>query len=175
MLYRCFPPTVLHTLRSIAAATLLTALGACSTAPTGRTTGTAQTDIEIPSRLSAAQATEVTIYAMSLVGTPYRFGGNTPESGFDCSGLIGHVYKAQSGVLTPRTVSAMSAWGQAVPLESVRTGDLAVFTRNGTASHAGIYVGAGRFVHAPSTGGTVRLETLLAGYWSKQQVSYRRP
>lgn len=113
--------------------------------------------------------------AMGLVGTPYRFGGNTPEAGFDCSGLIAYVHWEAARIRTPRSVAELSGWGELVPPESVRTGDLAVFTLKGRTSHAGIYVGNGRFVHAPSTGGTVRLDRLDAGYWARQGVTFRRP
>jgi cell wall-associated NlpC family hydrolase len=129
----------------------------------------------VPARLTLAQANDVTLYAISLVGTPYRYGGNTPDSGFDCSGLIGHVYKSRAGVYAPRTVAALVDWGQPVPAQSLRSGDLVVFNQKGVTNHAGIYVGEGRFVHAPSTGGEVRLEALNSKYWAKQQVSYRRP
>ena len=117
------------------------------------------------------QAADLTIYALGLVGTPYRYGGNTPDSGFDCSGLIGHVYKTRTGVLLPRTVSLLSRWGQSVSKDELRTGDL-VFAGDG---HAGIYVGENRFVHAPSTGGEVRLDSLNSKYWSAQRLAYRRP
>lgn len=128
-----------------------------------------------PPRLSAEEASDVTIYAISLVGTPYRYGGNTPASGFDCSGLIGHVYKTRAGIASPRTVAALTSWGQQVPSSAVRTGDLVVFVQNGVATHAGIYVGENRFVHAPSTGGEVRLDRLTSVYWSRQAFSFRRP
>ena len=120
-------------------------------------------------------ADDVLISAIGLVGTPYRYGGNTPESGFDCSGLIGYVYRNSAGVLAPRTVAQLSDWGQAVDNDALRSGDLVVFTLGGVTSHAGIYVGEGRFVHAPSTGGDVRLDTLGSGYWSRQAVAFRRP
>jgi cell wall-associated NlpC family hydrolase len=154
------------------------ALSGCGSAPTApRNPEPAATPVarNIPSRLSVDQANDVTLYAISLVGTPYRYGGNTPESGFDCSGLIGHVYKARSGVVSPRTVASLKDWGQPVTSGEVRTGDLVVFSVGGATSHAGIYVGEGRFVHAPSTGGTVRLEPLTSKYWAKQQVAFRRP
>lgn len=128
-----------------------------------------------PPRLSAEDARDVTIYAISLVGTPYRYGGNTPASGFDCSGLIGHVYKTHASISSPRTVAALTSWGQPVPAQGVRTGDLVVFVQNGVATHAGIYVGENRFVHAPSTGGEVRLDRLTSVYWSRQSYSFRRP
>lgn len=126
-------------------------------------------------RLTLDQANDVTVMAIGLVGTPYRYGGNTPASGFDCSGLIGYVYQQRAGVQAPRTTGALIDWGTSIPASNLRTGDLVVFTQNGRANHAGIYVGQGRFVHAPSTGGTVRLDSLQSAYWAKQQVSYRRP
>jgi cell wall-associated NlpC family hydrolase len=130
---------------------------------------------EVPARISLDQAHEVTLHAISLVGTPYRWGGNTPETGFDCSGLIAYVYKAQAAIVAPRTVAALALWGNPVPAAQLRTGDLVVFTQKGVTNHAGIYVGEGRFVHAPSSGGTVRLDRLTSAYWSKQQVGFRRP
>lgn len=126
-------------------------------------------------RLGWQQANDVTVQAISLVGTPYRFGGNTPDAGFDCSGLITYVYRTSAGVLAPRTVASLATWGQVVPAAAVRSGDLVVFSPNGVGSHAGIYVGEGRFVHAPSSGGEVRLDSLRSSYWARQPVSYRRP
>ena len=117
------------------------------------------------------------MYAMGLVGVPYRYGGNTLASGFDCSGLIAHVYQSQTPFSTPRTVAQLNAWGVEVSKEKRRTGDLVFFKPVGMSlpTHAGIYVGQGRFVHAPSTGGTVRLNHTDEPYWSRMQVSYRIP
>jgi cell wall-associated NlpC family hydrolase len=162
-------PGISWVLQAVVVGVLLTAAG-CSTVP--RDVASMKV---VPSRLSAEQANDVTMMAIGLVGTPYRFGGNTPASGFDCSGLIGYVYKAQAGVLAPRSVSALVDWGQSVPVDAVRTGDLAIFGHGSSATHAGIYVGEGRFVHAPSTGGEVRLDQLKSKYWSAQQVAFRRP
>jgi len=125
-------------------------------------------------RLSAEQSSDIAIHALGLVGTPYRYGGNTPESGFDCSGLIGYVYQSRAGVAPPRTVAQLSGFGAPVDAQDLRTGDLVVFGR-GRPSHAGIYVGEGRFVHAPSSGGTVRLDHLQSRYWSGQNARFRRP
>lgn len=130
---------------------------------------------DIPSRLTPEQAGDVTIYAIGLVGTPYRYGGNTPQSGFDCSGLIGHVYQTRTQVSPPRTVAKLNGWGYPVPTDRIRSGDVVLFAHRGRVTHAGIYVGQGRFVHAPSTGGEVRLDYLGSKYWSAQQVSFRRP
>ncbi|GAB2734308.1 hypothetical protein GCM10027019_12090 [Melaminivora jejuensis] len=126
------------------------------------------------SRLSAQQSSDIAIHALGLVGTPYRYGGNTPEGGFDCSGLIGYVYASNAGVAPPRTVAQLSGFGAPVAAGELRTGDLVVFGR-GAATHAGIYVGQGRFVHAPSSGGTVRLDHLQSRYWAKQNARFRRP
>ncbi len=158
-----------------AAAWLLLAVTGCSVAPVSpRGPGDGDTTTALP-RLSPEQAADVTLQAVSLVGTPYRYGGNTPESGFDCSGLIAFVYRHSAGIAAPRTVASLVHWGQPVPAASARTGDLVVFSRSGGATHAGIYVGEGRFVHAPSTGGEVRLDRLTSAYWSKQPSTFRRP
>ena len=134
---------------------------ACGNAPSGLPGA----DIQLPQpmpRLSQAQANDVTLYAFGLVGTPYRYGGNTPETGFDCSGLIGHVYRASAGLAPPRTVAALPGWGGPVSQGRIRSGDLVIFADQGTVTHAGVYVGEGRFVHAPRTGGVVRLELLAS-------------
>ena len=130
---------------------------------------------DIPSRLTPEQAGDVTLYAVGLVGTPYRYGGNTPEGGFDCSGLISHVYRSRAGVVPPRTVSKLQFWGAPVAGDAIRSGDVVLFAQRDTVTHAGIYVGEGRFVHAPSTGGEVRLESLNSKYWAAQHVAFRRP
>ncbi len=155
----------------VAAAVMV--LAGCSSTPTAPPSPVVAP--QPPARLTLEQANDVTVMAIGLVGTPYRYGGNTPASGFDCSGLIGYVYKQRAGVVAPRTTGGLIDWGTSIPAPSLRTGDLVVFAQNGRANHAGIYVGEGRFVHAPSTGGTVRLDRLNSSYWAKQQVSYRRP
>jgi cell wall-associated NlpC family hydrolase len=151
---------------------LLGVLAGCSTVPPA---GTSQPPMAGPARLSVDEANDVTLYAISLVGTPYRYGGNTPAAGFDCSGLIGYVYQARARITAPRTVASLASWGQPVALGAVRTGDLVVFAPRGVATHAGIYVGEGRFVHAPSSGGTVRLDRLASVYWAQQPATFRRP
>jgi len=155
----------------VAAAVMV--LAGCSSTPTAPPSPVVAP--QPPARLTLEQANDVTVMAIGLVGTPYRYGGNTPASGFDCSGLISYVYKQRAGVVAPRTTGGLIDWGTSIPAPSLRTGDLVVFAQNGRANHAGIYVGEGRFVHAPSTGGTVRLDRLNSSYWAKQQVSYRRP
>lgn len=145
-------------------------LGGCSTTPSPR-----QQARGTPSTLSSDQASSIAIHALGLVGTPYRYGGNTPDTGFDCSGLIGYVYRSEVGNPPPRTVARLGAWGEPIEMNGLRTGDLVIFGRSSAPYHAGIYVGEGRFVHAPSTGGTVRLDVLTSGYWARQNSAYRRP
>ena len=152
-----------------AALLLAIALAGCGSAPVQRPPSAAGY-----SRLTPEQAGDIAIHALGLVGTPYRYGGNTPEGGFDCSGLIGYVYHSRAGVAPPRTVAQLSQFGAAVDADALRTGDLVVFG-GARPSHAGIYVGQGRFVHAPSSGGEVRLDRLNGPYWAQQVVAFRRP
>jgi cell wall-associated NlpC family hydrolase len=142
-------------------------LAACGSAPPAHALGA------VPAAPSAL-GHDIAIYALGLVGTPYRYGGNTPESGFDCSGLIGYVYKHSAGRTPPRTVAQLAGFGQPVDAQDLRAGDLVIFGHD-PAWHAGIYVGEGRFVHAPSTGGTVRLDRLDNRFWARQAVRWRRP
>lgn len=144
-------------------------LGGCSTPP-------APTPVRpAASYLTDEQAHDIAIHALGLVGTPYRYGGNTPESGFDCSGLIGYVYRHRVGTAPPRTVAQLNGWGRPVDAGELRTGDLVVFGPDRRPTHAGIYVGEGRFVHAPSSGGDVRLDHLQSRHWSRQNPAFRRP
>lgn len=154
----------------VAAAALLPG---CATAPVPQPSSTPAA--ASASRLSAVQARDATVHALGLVGTPYRWGGNTPESGFDCSGLIAYVYARAAGVASPRSTAALQGWGQEVPAQALRSGDLVLFGSAGRVSHAGIFVGEERFVHAPSSGGQVRLERLSAPYWSQRLLAVRRP
>jgi cell wall-associated NlpC family hydrolase len=157
------------------ATTFFFILEGCSTAPSGHGRRASIPIFQAPLLLSQEQADDVTIYALGLVGTPYLYGGNTPESGFDCSGLIVHVYQTRAGFVLPRTVARLQSWGVPVSAENLRSGDMVLFAQTGDVAHAGIYVGDGRFVHAPSTGGQVRLDRLNSKYWSSQKVSFRRP
>ncbi|WP_132654859.1 C40 family peptidase [Pseudomonas aeruginosa] len=122
-------------------------------------------------------ADDVLFRTLGLVGTPYRWGGNTPDSGFDCSGLINFVYRDMTGIKLPRSTREMiSMRAPSVPVQALQTGDLVFFATSGgrTVSHAGIYVGEGRFVHAPRTGGTVRLDSLQNSYWQRAYLDAKR-
>jgi len=111
-------------------------------------------------------ANDILFRAIALVGTPYHYGGNTPQGGFDCSGLVDYVYRDMLDVHLPRTSRDLAAYqGPRIPLDRLVAADLVFFGSEGGVSHVGIYVGEGRFVHAPSTGGTVRLDHLDGPYW----------
>ncbi len=150
-------------------------LAACSTLPPpSPDEGAGVHDGGPPGRVSEELAREAGFLALSLIDTPYKYGGNTPQGGFDCSGLIVYVYRRAAGFSLPRTVAQLAHVGLPVRASAVRTGDLVLFDTSGRYSHAGIYVGDGRFVHAPSTGGTVRLDGMRARYWAQRFSGVRR-
>ena len=122
-----------------------------------------------------ARANAVLMRAISLVGTPYRWGGNTPEGGFDCSGLVNYVFRDMLDVRLPRTSRELFALqGPRIAPGQLAGGDLVFFGSGGTVSHVGIYVGEGRFVHAPNSGGTVRLDRLDGSWWREHYTGARR-
>lgn len=147
--------------------------GAPKRAPTAGSSGTgsAQTGAGVIGHV----AQDVLFLAISLVGTPYRYGGNTPQGGFDCSGLIGYVFREAAALSLPRTTRELQAMrGHEVRREALASGDLVFFGARGRVNHAGIYVGEGRFVHAPSSGGTVRLDALDGHYWRDSYLGAKR-
>src|SRR5690606_18531246 len=104
-----------------------------------------------------------------------RYGGNTPDSGFDCSGLVRYVVQRSATVNLPRTTAEMATRGVALQRSQVASGDLVFFNTTGRPhSHVGIYVGQNRFVHAPSSGGTMRLENMNSSYWARRYTGARR-
>lgn len=122
-----------------------------------------------------AAANAVLMRAISLVGTPYVYGGNTPQTGFDCSGLVNYVYRDMLDLRLPRTSSALASYqGPRIDPDHLVAADLVFFGSNGNVSHVGIYVGNGRFVHAPSSGGTVRLDRLDGPYWRSHYSGAKR-
>ncbi len=115
--------------------------------------------------------------AMTLIGTPYRWGGNSPDGGFDCSGLVGYVFRTALGIELPRVSREMAVKADAELIKdraALAAGDLVFFGRKGRVDHVGIYVGDGQFLHAPSTGKDVRTDSLLSGYWGGKFMQARR-
>jgi cell wall-associated NlpC family hydrolase len=116
------------------------------------------------------------VHALQTVGVKYRLGGRSPETGFDCSGLIAHVFERAWGVLLPAHTSALRKVGAPVTkLKELEPGDLVFYnTRNRPFSHVGIYLGDGRFLHAPRPGAHVRVENAFTPYWRKRFDGARR-
>lgn len=115
-------------------------------------------------------------HALLAVGTQYRLGGQSPETGFDCSGLVAHVFERAWGLLLPRKAQAQAAVGKPIKRgQELEPGDLVFYnTRNSPYSHVGIYVGDGRFVHAPRPGKRVRTERIDSPYWRARFNGARR-
>jgi len=124
---------------------------------------------------ATASATELADSALAFLGVTYRFGGNSPESGFDCSGLVRRVFQDALGLNLPRTAKEMSNLGKQVRIEDLKPGDLVFFnTMRAAFSHVGIYLGDNKFVHAPSSGGVVRVEDIRIRYWAQRFNGARR-
>nr|WP_202842865.1 C40 family peptidase [Luteimonas saliphila] len=112
---------------------------------------------------------------LALLGTPYRWGGTSPEGGFDCSGLVGYVFRTALAIELPRVSRDMARDGEKVERTALVPGDLVFFGRRGKrVDHVGIYIGEGRFLHAPRTGRDVTVSELDSGYWSRKFLQARR-
>jgi hypothetical protein len=123
------------------------------------------------------QTSGLVIAAMNFVGVPYQRGGNSVDSGFDCSGFTRHIFELSLGLLLPRRVDDQAGAGglARVARSELRPGDLVFFnTLKRTFSHVGIYVGDGRFIHAPRSGSEVRIEDMRQAYWSQRFTGARR-
>jgi cell wall-associated NlpC family hydrolase len=149
--------------RRAALASLALLLAACATPPQ-----------RLPEDRRGAQ---VVLAALNFLYTPYRLGGNSAETGFDCSGFTRHIYQQSLGVVLPRSADEQAAargWVD-VGRDALQPGDLVFFNTLGrTFSHVGIVVGDGRFIHAPRTGAQVRVERLQAAYWARRYTGGRR-
>lgn len=118
---------------------------------------------------------DLAMYALSLTGTPYKYGGTSPDSGFDCSGFVGHVFKHSLGKTLPRSSDDISRVGVSQQADMLRPGDLVFYnTLNKPYSHVGIYVGDGQFVHSPSSGKSVSIVNMNETYWRIRYNGARR-
>lgn len=143
---------------------LVFTLAACGSSPPRAAIATGVSD-----RVAAAAADT----AAGLTGRPYRYGGTTP-GGFDCSGLVHYSY-AQAGQTVARSTDTLWRTSALIGLREIRRGDLLFFDQEGKkSSHLGIWLGEGRFVHAPSSGGKVRVDRLDSDYWQRHFVAARR-
>lgn len=137
-----------------------------------RDAGSALRDASVTARDTAS---EITTYALGLIGVSYKFGGNTPDQGLDCSGLIRYVFQQATGIALPRTARDQARVGESVAMDKLQPGDLVFFnTRRFQFSHVGLYLGDNKFIHAPSRGGSVEVVSLDKQYWQKAFNGARR-
>ncbi|WP_035990762.1 C40 family peptidase [Paraburkholderia caribensis] len=123
----------------------------------------------------AGKAGDVVVGALNMIGVRYRWGGDTPDSGLDCSGFVRYVFQDTLGMALPRRAEEMSRVGEKVRVSDLKPGDLVFFnTMRRTFSHVGIYIGDNKFVHSPSTGSTIRVDDMDDGYWEKRFTGARR-
>lgn len=118
---------------------------------------------------------DLILQAMSLMGIAYRFGGTTPTNGFDCSGFIRYIFQRSIGVNLPRTAAEQAQIGRSIDRSELKPGDIVFFNTRGFAnSHNGLYIGNGRFVHAPRTGKNIEIASMSASYWAGRFNGARR-
>ncbi|MGF6693346.1 murein DD-endopeptidase [Metapseudomonas resinovorans] len=126
--------------------------------------------------LSPSARERIVARAHELVGHRYKWGGTSVETGFDCSGLLFYLYRSVANLHLPRTTQAMLARREAtVSHNELQPGDAVFFSHNGSrrSRHVGLYIGDGRFIHAPSTGKTIRINSLKEQYWKKNYLTAR--
>ena len=121
------------------------------------------------------RASELVVNAMGFLGVPYRRGGNSVETGFDCSGFVRAMYEQTIGLVLPRRAEQQAAATESIDKKDLQPGDLVFFnTLKRTFSHVGIYVGDGKFIHAPKPGAEVRVESMGVAYWARRFDGARR-
>lgn len=147
--------------------TVLLAAGCASTSVEERPAG------KLPQPPSSKMGSAIAELALSMVGVPYRYGGADPQEGFDCSGLVHYAY-ASNGLSVPRTSRGQFDAARKIPLADAVEGDLVFFRDQEKLSHVGIYLGDGRFVHAPSSGDSVSVAKIDAPYYQSNLVAVGR-
>ena len=131
--------------------------------------------IERASQTVSNKASELVVTAMGFLGVPYRRGGNSAETGFDCSGFVRAIYEQSVGLILPRKAEQQAAATQNISRDDLQPGDLVFFnTMRRAFSHVGIYVGEGKFIHSPKPGAEVRVESLSVAYWNRRFDGARR-
>jgi cell wall-associated NlpC family hydrolase len=129
----------------------------------------------VPAPAPRAERSEALLQALLALGVDYKYGGKSHVTGFDCSGLVAHVYREAWGIHLPLNAKGQSQVGMPVSLAELQAGDLVFYdTLKRPYSHVGIYMGDGKFVHAPKTGAQVRVESIKAVYWSQRYNGARR-
>jgi len=126
---------------------------------------------------ASSSNSRVVARARQLIGVPYRHGGTSVANGFDCSGLLVYLFRTEAGMKLPRTTGEMIQSGsRRIDRTELRPGDAVFFNRNGrgNVSHVGLYIGNNQFIHAPSTGGRIRQDSLDDRYWERSFTTARR-
>lgn len=153
--------------RLFVVALLLVLQVACGSVPVGRER-ILSLERAVPESAERQQkGNDVVLFALGLIGTGYRYGGKNPSAGLDCSGMVQHIFEQALGIKVSGSAADIARRGREIERAQLRPGDLVFFnTRNRSFSHVGIYIGDGRFVHAPSENGRVRTESLSSTYFS---------
>ena len=145
-----------------ALACLLAGCGSVPTTPESVPAVSARPHVSVEGR-------EVTLYALGLIDTGYRFGGKNPEAGLDCSGMVAYIFDRAAGLKLGGSAADIARRGRPVGRDDLRPGDLVFFnTRNAPFTHVGIYIGDDRFIHAPSSNGRVRIDQMSARYFAQR-------
>ncbi len=164
----------------------LAALAGCTSAPSRRVVApspprgsapppSGETLDDVLNRDPDPKRNELVLIALSQLGVPYRWGGHSPLTGFDCSGLVVYVYQQALQLKLPRTTFAQARGSRPVEPQELRAADLVFFNTLGPAySHVGIYIGNSRFVHAPTSGSTVQIDRMQLPYWTDRFDGARR-
>ncbi len=124
---------------------------------------------------SIDKVSETLMYALSLLGVNYKYGGKSPETGLDCSGFVSYVYQQAAGLVLPHNARAISMFGQKITISELQPGDLVFYnTMRHAYSHVGIYLGGNRFIHSARTGSGVEVANMKENYWVKRFNGARR-
>lgn len=162
--------------------------GAAAEADTSAPKPNPQSKLSTPAKLSSPAAStpptlsgkpsaspDALFVALAALGIDYRYGGRSPTTGFDCSGLVAHIYRDAYGLNLPTHTTAQSRLGKPIDVGQLETGDLVFYNTQGQPNtHVGIYIGDDRFIHAPRTGAAVRIENMRGNYWKTRYNGARR-
>ena len=153
--------------RLYVAGVLALVLAACATPPAPPTPAAGASASPAPA--ASSKGSEVTLFALGLIDTGYRFGGKNPQAGLDCSGMVSYIFQQGAGLKVSGSAADIARLGRPIGRDSLRPGDLVFFnTRNASFSHVGVYIGDNRFVHAPSGSGRVRIDELGSRYYAQR-------
>ena len=153
---------------------LLMLLGGCALLGGSQPSPPAEKEAAVPRQAADTRAHDVVMFALGLIDTGYRFGGKNPEAGLDCSGMVSYVFDKAADLALSGSAADIARQGRSVPRDALRPGDLVFFnTRNRAYSHVGIYIGDDRFVHAPSSNGKVRTESLTRSWFATRYEEAR--